>query len=144
MAWIVWLIIAVALAVIELVTINLVCVWFVVSAVAAIFVSLATDSIVIQLAVFVIAGVVLMLLTRPMLMRKLSKSNEKTNLDRVVGMQGIVTENIEPLKVGEVKVDGKLWSAVSDILIEKDEVVEIVSIDGVKLNVKKGRIKSHK
>jgi len=60
MAWIVWLIIAVALAVIELVTINLVCVWFVVSAVAAIFVSLATDSIVIQLAVFVIAGVVLM------------------------------------------------------------------------------------
>ena len=137
MAWIVWLIIAVALAVIELVTINLVCVWFVVSAVAAIFVSLATNSIVIQLAVFVIAGVVLMLLTRPMLMKKLGKSNEKTNLDRVVGMQGIVTENIEPLKVGEVKVDGKLWSAVSDILIEKDEVVEIVSIDGVKLNVKK-------
>ncbi len=137
MAWIVWLIIAVALAVIELVTINLVCVWFVVSAVAAIFVSLATDSIVIQLAVFVIAGVVLMLLTRPMLMKRLGKSNEKTNLDRVVGMQGIVTENIEPLKVGEVKVDGKLWSAVSDILIEKDEVVEIVSIDGVKLNVKK-------
>ncbi len=137
MAWIVWLIIAVALAVIELVTINLVCVWFVVSAVAAIFVSLATDSIVIQLAVFVIVGVVLMLLTRPMLMKRLGKSNEKTNLDRVVGMQGIVTENIEPLKVGEVKVDGKLWSAVSDILIEKDEVVEIVSIDGVKLNVKK-------
>ena len=137
MAWIVWLIIAVALAVIELVTINLVCVWFVVSAVAAIFVSLATDSIVIQLAVVVIAGVVLMLLTRPMLMKRLGKSNEKTNLDRVVGMQGIVTENIEPLKVGEVKVDGKLWSAVSDILIEKDEVVEIVSIDGVKLNVKK-------
>ena len=137
MAWIVWLIIAVALAVIELVTINLVCVWFDVSAVAAIFVSLATDSIVIQLAVFVIAGVVLMLLTRPMLMKRLGKSNEKTNLDRVVGMQGIVTENIEPLKVGEVKVDGKLWSAVSDILIEKDEVVEIVSIDGVKLNVKK-------
>ncbi len=137
MAWIVWLIIAVALAVIELVTINLVCVWFVVSAVAAIFVSLATDSIVIQLAVFVIAGVVLMLLTRPMLMKRLGKSNEKTNLDRVVGMQGIVTESIEPLKVGEVKVDGKLWSAVSDILIEKDEVVEIVSIDGVKLNVKK-------
>ena len=137
MAWIVWLIIAVALAIIELVTINLVCVWFVVSAVAAIFVSLATDSIVIQLAVFVIAGVVLMLLTRPMLMKRLGKSNEKTNLDRVVGMQGIVTESIEPLKVGEVKVDGKLWSAVSDILIEKDEVVEIVSIDGVKLNVKK-------
>ena len=137
MAWIVWLIIAVALAIIELVTINLVCVWFVVSAVAAIFVSLATDSIVIQLAIFVIAGVVLMLLTRPMLMKRLGKSNEKTNLDRVVGMQGIVTESIEPLKVGEVKVDGKLWSAVSDILIEKDEVVEIVSIDGVKLNVKK-------
>ena len=137
MAWVVWPVIAVALAVIELVTINLVCVWFVVSAVAAIFVSLATDSIVIQLAVFVIAGVVLMLLTRPMLMKRLGKSNEKTNLDRVVGMQGIVTENIEPLKVGEVKVDGKLWSAVSDILIEKDEVVEIVSIDGVKLNVKK-------
>jgi len=49
---------------------------------------------------------------------------------------GIVTEEITKLEPGEVKVDGKKWSAISSKKIKVGSKVEILSIDGVKLNVK--------
>ena len=60
----------------------------------------------------------------------------KINLDRIIGMDGIVTEEIKKNIVGEVKVDGKLWSAVADETIPVDTVVKVEKIDGVKLVVK--------
>ena len=51
-------------------------------------------------------------------------------------MDGIVTEGIKKNIVGEVKVDGKLWSAVADETIPVDTVVKVEKIDGVKLVVK--------
>ena len=78
-----------------------------------------------------------MLLTRPYLVRKLGKTKVSTNLDRVIGMEGIVTEEITRFKIGEVKVDGKKWSAISDEKIKVGEEVIIENIDGVKLVVRK-------
>lgn len=72
--------------------------------------------------------------TRDILQKKLIK-NEKTNLDRVVGMKGIITEEITENNIGEVKVDGKKWSAVSKHPIKKGEFVKILKINGVKLEV---------
>ena len=51
-------------------------------------------------------------------------------------MNGIVTQDIDKLKPGEVKVDGKMWTAISDKEIKKGKVVEILKIEGVKLKVK--------
>ena len=53
-------------------------------------------------------------------------------------MEGIVTEEITKTKIGEVKVDGKRWSAISNELIKAGEEVIIERIDGVKLIVRKG------
>ena len=86
--------------------------------------------------VFVVLGIVLMILTRPILMKHLSKDKVKTNTDRVIGMEGIVTETISKNKVGEVKVDGKRWSAISKEEIPRDKNVIVESVDGVKLIVK--------
>ena len=63
--------------------------------------------------------------------------NNKTNLDRVVGMHGVVTEDINKNDIGEVKVDGKRWSAISKEKLEKGTIVNILKIDGVKLVVSK-------
>ena len=69
----------------------------------------------------------------------MAKDKEKTNLDRVVGMSGICTEEISSKNdVGEVKVDGKKWSAISSSKIKKGDEITVISIDGVKLKVKKG------
>ena len=52
-------------------------------------------------------------------------------------MEGIVTEDISLTSIGEVKVDGKRWSAISEEELKKGTPVIILSIDGVKLKVKK-------
>ena len=131
-----WLIIAIILAIVEMLTINLVSIWFVVSALCSMVVSLFIDSITIQVAVFVIVGIILMILTKKMV-KKLTPNKVKTNLDRVVGMEGIVTEKITKNKPGEVKVDGKYWTATADKTIDIDSVVKILEINSTKLKVER-------
>ncbi len=138
--WLLWLVVVVLLTIIEAMTINLVSVWFIVSALVSLFMSFVVESFYLQFAVFVGLGVVLMLLTRPILVKKFGHQEVKTNLDRVIGMDGIVTGEITRFKIGEVKVDGKRWSAISDEKIKEGEHVVIEAIDGVKLVVKKGEV----
>ena len=135
--WVVWLIIVVLLGIIEVSTVNLVSIWFIASGIVSLFVSLITDSFLLQFGIFVVLGIILMLMTRSTLVKKLSQNKEKMNLERIIGMNGIVTEEIKKNAVGEVKVDGKLWSAIAEKRIKKDEEVKVLSIDGVKLVVEK-------
>lgn len=136
--WFMWLIVIVLLTILEAVTINLVSIWFIISGIISLFLSFAIESFYIQFGVFVLLGIVLMFLTRPYLVKKLSKKKTNTNFDRVIGMTGVVTEEITKLKIGEVKVDGKRWSAISDEKIKAGEEVIVQAIDGVKLIVRKG------
>ena len=136
--WFMWLIVIVLLTILEAVTINLVSIWFIISGIISLFLSFAIESFCIQFGVFVLLGIVLMFLTRPYLVKKLSKKKTNTNFDRVIGMTGVVTEEITKLKIGEVKVDGKRWSAISDEKIKAGEEVIVQAIDGVKLIVRKG------
>lgn len=131
-----WLGVVILLSIIEMVTVNLVCVWFIISALLALIVSLFIDSMMVQFAVFVIAGIILFISTRKFLSKKIVL-NEKTNLDRIIGMRGVVTEDIDDLVIGEVMVDGKKWSAISKEPIKKGEKVKIVKIEGVKLIVER-------
>lgn len=133
MVWI-WLGIVICLALIEIITINLTTIWFVASGLLALVLSIFIDNYIIQFSVFVIGGVLLLIFTRSYLTTKFNNS-VKTNLDRVIGMKGIVTEEITKNNPGEVKVDGKRWTAISNKNIEKNKEVKIIKIDGVKLIV---------
>ena len=130
-----WLIIIIILIFLEAITVDLVTIWYIASALVALILSLFIDSFFIQFLVFVLLGTLLLVTTRKQLLRLIGKKDEKTNLDRVVGMTGIVTEEIKKNKMGAVKVDGKEWTAKSNRSIEKDKVVKVLSIEGVKLNV---------
>ena len=130
-----WLGLFIILAIFELMTINLVSIWFALGALITTFVSLITDNMMIQLAVFTISSILLLILTRN-LAKKLKKTKVvPNNLDQVIGKIGIVTEDIEQDGIGEVKVLGKKWSAYSDKEIEENSKVKVLSINGVKLNV---------
>ena len=131
-----WLIIIIVLSVIEALTMNLVSIWFIISGLFALITSFIIDEFLIQFAIFVVLGIILMILTRNTLEEKLVKK-EKTNLDRVVGMKGVVTKDFDEMNNGEVKVDGKLWSAVSTDRLKVGDMVEILEINSVKLIVKR-------
>lgn len=131
----IWLMIIILLAIVEIITVNLTTIWFVVSGLLALFISFVCDTFIIQFAVFVVLGIVLLITTKPYINKLLQSNDNKTNLDRVEGMTGIVTEEITKKKFGEVKVDGKLWTAYADQKIKVDSMVKIIKIDGVKLKV---------
>ena len=135
--WVIWLVVVVLLAIIEASTVNLVSIWFVISGLVALIVSLFTEAFYIQFGVFVLLGIILLVITKPAMNKMVKEKETKLNLERILGMEGIVTEEIEKNKIGEVKVDGKLWSAISDVKIPVNSVVKAISIEGVKLVVEK-------
>ena len=130
-----WLAIVLLLSFVEVATVNLVTIWFIVSALVALLLAFFNVDFIVQFAVFVILGVVLLVTTRSYLEKLLNKNKQKTNLDRVVGMEGVVTEKITKHNPGEVKVDGKKWTAISSKTITEGKNVKIVKIEGVKLVV---------
>lgn len=135
--WIFWLILIFVLIVAEVSTVNLVTIWFIASGIVSLILSFFVDNFLVQFAVFVILGIILLITTRPILVKMTKVKNESTNLDRVIGMTAIVTETINKNEIGEVKVDGKRWSAISKKKIEVGEEVVVDDIDGVKLIVRK-------
>lgn len=133
----IWFIAFVILLIIEMVTINLVSIWFAIGAIASMITTFITDSILIQIVVFLIVSVISLLLTKP-LMKKFKKFDfQPTNSDRVIGKIGEVVKKISKNEYGEVKVFGNIWTATSDDVIDVGSKVKVVSIDGVKLIVKK-------
>lgn len=129
-----WLSIVIILGILEVSTTNLVSIWFVISGIITMIISLFTDNLYIQFIIFVLVGVILLPISKR-LYKKINVSRERTNIDRIIGMRGIVIEDITKDSIGEVKVDGKRWSAYSDTDISKGEVVKVLSINSVKIKV---------
>ena len=58
-----------------------------------------------------------------------------TNVYSIIGKTGIVTEEIDPIhSKGQIKVNGEVWSAISDsnTIIPENSKVEILEVKGVK------------
>ena len=65
------------------------------------------------------------------------KSHEKRRSVKVLRRRYNSKEKITKKIPGEVKVDGKRWTAVADENINPDETVEILEINSTKLKVKR-------
>lgn len=130
-----WLFIIIILTIIEAMTINLVSIWFIVSALVSLVLSFLIDDFLIQFSIFVILGIILLFTTRDILKKFFNEKKEATNLDRIIGMEGIVIEDILKNQNGAVKVDGKVWTAYANKNIKKDAIVKIKKINGAKIEV---------
>ena len=131
-----WLIVMILMLLIEAISFNLVTIWFAIGAIAAMITSLFTNNVDIQTAVFLVISIIMIATLRPFVNKVLKPKIIKTNLDNVIGKVGIVTEDINDTTWGEVKVEGKRWTAISNNYIKIGSKVEILSIEGVKLKVK--------
>jgi membrane protein implicated in regulation of membrane protease activity len=125
--------------VIELVTPQLVTIWFAIGSLLAFIVSFFTDSLAIQLVVFASSSILLLVFTKPLVKKVFRYKPIRVNADSNIGATGLVVEDIENVKnTGQVKINGTLWSACSendDIIIKKDTLVIVKEIKGVKLIV---------
>lgn len=141
MASIYWLVILAALLLIEIFTLGLFTIWFSGGALIAFFVSLvAEDNLLLQVIVFLTVSLVLLIFTRPLVLKYYNPKRIKTNYEGVIGKNGIVIVAIDNLKsTGQVTVDGQEWSAktVDGSRIEKGSIVNVQAITGVRLVVTK-------
>lgn len=135
----IWFGVAVACAVIEIASAGF---WFLWLAISAAVVALLTkinliSQLPIQIAVFSLLSLVLVIFTRPLLIKALGTKEVKSNVDSLVGRQGVVIEAINPLTgVGQVKVDGEIWSVRAAGPIPVGQVVIVEAVQGVRLSVR--------
>jgi membrane protein implicated in regulation of membrane protease activity len=63
----------------------------------------------------------------------------RTNADRFVGKVGVVTKEIRPFEIGEVKVNNSFWRAINkdNETINVGALVSVDGIEGIKLIVSK-------
>lgn len=135
-AAILWIIAAAIFAIIEALTLGLVCIWFAGGAVGAAIAAMLGASPIVQVVVFLGVSIVLLALTRPIAGKRLNDKTEKTNVDALIGQRGIVEEKITQYKTGQVKADGKVWTAACETgEINEGTVVVIKSIKGVTITV---------
>ena len=133
----IWFMLFILLLFIELITINLVTIWFVLGALLAIITTFITDNITIQIIVFIVSSVISLIITKPFIKKIRKRKITPTNLDRVIGKVGIVTKEITKDTYGEIKVGGNIWTATSKEKIEKGSKAKVLKIEGVKLIVEK-------
>jgi len=138
-AAIVWLIIAGAFFVVESMTYQLICIWFMAGALGSMIVSFMGLSFTSQLWIFFVVSLAFLIMARPLLKSKLKVRRQPTNADRVIGMVGVVTETIDNYAAtGRAQVNGLSWTvrAREDTMkITPDEKVRVLAIEGVKLIV---------
>ena len=137
---IVWLIIAVAMGIVEILTQGLTTIYFTAGALAALIVAMFDTPFWPQVIVFVMVSGISLFLVRPLSLKYLNSKTVKTNIDALIGRRVIAKTEIDNRKKpGKVDLDGSTWMAVSetdDIVISAGKEVEVVRIDGAKVIVR--------
>jgi len=139
MEWLIylWLGVFIGALAFEFITADMVSIWFSLAAIPSFILALFYVHPVIQIALFVVVSAVLLLFTRPVVLKYFKVNEIKTNVDSVIGQEGTVIGEITPNTIGRVKLRSQEWSAISKESIKVDEKVRVLDVEGVKLIVKK-------
>ena len=131
--WVVWVILAAALAIGEVLTLGLLLGMFALAAVVAGVVAAVGGGIVLQLVVFIVASLASLALIRPIAKRHLrTPASIRTGTAALVGSKALVTERVDDLG-GQVKIGGEVWSArafMEGQVMEPGTLVEVAKIEG--------------
>ena len=134
----IWIGALVLFLVLEAATAGITSLWFVLGSLVALIIALLKWAEWLQVVVFFTVSITSLFLLRPLVKKYVDPKKEKTNIDSLIGTQGLVLEEIDNIAgKGRVKLGGMEWSARSESgeKIEKDAVVTVVRIEGVKVFV---------
>ena len=136
-----WVIVAIVCGAVEIFTLGL---WFLYLALSALMVALLAavgwlPTTEIQLLIFALLTILLVIFTRPLMVKLIRTREVPSNVKALVGQKGVSVEKIMPLHFGQVKLNGEIWTAVSSEEIDSGSLVEVIDIEGVKLIVQKAQ-----
>ena len=132
---ILWMLVIIASVVIEAVTLDLSALWFAVGGLAALVLASFGCEMMPQLIVFTIVSALLLMFVRPFARKFLKPMGARTNADRILGEEALVTAVIDnAVMQGEIRLLGQTWSARSadGTVIPQGAKVRVLEIVGVK------------
>lgn len=134
---IVWLVLMIVFVIAEASTVQLMCIWFAAGSLAAMVISLLGGELWLQILVFFTLSIVLLALLWPMARKHLKPKLVATNADALVGKVCAVTEAIDPVEGGRVKLGDVTWSARTEgaETISAGKLVKVLKIQGAKVYV---------
>lgn len=133
-----WIIFFVFICLVEVMTQQLVAIWFAAGGLVCVFASYFDVAFYMQLIIFIVVSSGTLLLLRPYAMKYAKKSIIQTNVQDVVGKTAIVMEDFDSATYeGRVKLEGLDWAAKAEnnAVLSKGQKVEIQAVEGVKLIV---------
>ena len=134
-AAIVWLVVMILFICAEAASVSMTSLWFAAGALTAMIASLLGAQLWLQAVLFVVVSAVLLLLLRPVAKKYFIPKLVRTNVEAVVGMEGIVTSQVDNLRAtGSVKLGALEWSArsTSGEPIAPGTQVRVDRVEGVK------------
>ena len=140
----VWLVLLVVFLGVEAATVTVTTMWFAVGSLVAMIAALLGAEVWLQAALFGVVSIALLLALRPIIKKYITPRQSRTNIDAIIGTQGVVVDRIDNIaSTGRVKLGGMEWSArsTSGEAIEKDTVISVDRIEGVKVFVSLAEVK---
>ena len=139
--WLFWLVLSLVLLIVEIITVSFLAFFPAIGAFLAYIATLFNVGLTGQIVIFAVSTSLLIIFMKPLMNKFINTKGVKTNANSVVSKTGVVTETIDTLNnKGTVKVDGELWSAISekdDEIIQVGEKIIVTKLKGVKVIVKK-------
>lgn len=126
----IWLAVTAAALIVEFITSEMVSVWFVGGGLVAMLLAGLNLDWYFHVPAFIVVSFALMLCFRRLVMQKLNKAAVKTNAETVIGKEFELLTDIGFNKSGSIKINGVVWTAVSE-----DENAEIPA--GTKVIIEK-------
>lgn len=140
----VWLIILLATLALEIMTVDLVSIWFSVGALFALILSVFGIHVGFQVAAFIVVSIVLLATVGRWSRRMVKDRVIATNVDSLVGQPIVILKDANDLEYGEGKIRGVIWRVICERgqTVKAGDIATVLRIDGNKLFVKKTETKN--
>ena len=138
MLLIVWLVALLVFLFVEAQSVAMVSLWFAAGALAALIAAMCGAELWLQVLLFFGVSILLLASLRPLARKYFTPKITKTNVDSIIGTQGLVTASIDNIVAkGQVKLNGMEWTARSSSgeVIPEGTLVKVDKIEGVKVFV---------
>ena len=138
-----WFAVFIISVIVEAMTVGLASIWFAAGALVSLIASLCRAPLWLQAVLFFAVSAAALVFLRPLTKKYVDSRKTPTNADRLIGMKGVVSEQIDNIRgTGAVTTGGKTWTArsVSGSVIPAGTLVRAVRIEGVKLMVEEEEI----
>lgn len=135
---IMWIVIALAALLLDMITSAFLFVWFSLGSIAAIISYLLGAGILAQVLIFIIVSAVLLIVGYPLVKKTIKKTVPKTlkQEESYIGREFLIDEDV--IEKAIMKVDGIYWTVKNDgEAISKGDRIRIIGLEGNKLVVKK-------